>query len=209
MSSSRMSNSMVSSLVDHCPSQVPVSVKVSSTPRQAVIAWGWNHFLAAWLSTQKLTYAGMPDPEESLRGRASIGVSREDGGDGREVATVDCLVTREVQSVGRVRAQGVPHIQDDFTESVGETVFGVGEVKILDISGVKGDQGIHHRGVLLVHALPVGVGIGAQGHHVWGRDQAEVVLARPLERVCLAVEFPANDCPDRLGVHAVGRHNEY
>ena len=61
---------MASSSVDHCPSQVPVSVKVSSTPRQAAIAWGWSHFLAAWSSTQKHTYAG------KIRRRASAAVRR-------------------------------------------------------------------------------------------------------------------------------------
>jgi len=77
------------------------------------------------------------DPEESLRGRASIAVSCEDGGASREVAAVDCFVTGEVQSVGQVRAQRIPHIQDDCTESVGETVFGVRKVQILDVSGVQ------------------------------------------------------------------------
>jgi len=33
----------------------------------------------------------------------------------------------------------MPHIQDNFTEGVCETIFGVGEVEILDVSGVKGD----------------------------------------------------------------------
>jgi len=80
------------------------------------------------------------DPEESLRGRALIGVSCEDGEASREVAAVDCFVTGEVQSGSRVRAQWMPHIQDDFMESVCETIFGVQEIQILDVGGVHGDQ---------------------------------------------------------------------
>jgi len=101
----------------------------------------------------------------------------------------------------------MPHIQDDFAEGVSETIFGVGEVQILDIGGVKGGQEVQHRRVLLLHAFPVGVSIRTQGHHVWGRDQAEVALAWLLERVGVAVKFPVKDRPDRLGIHAVGRHN--
>jgi len=70
-----------------------------------------------------------------------------------------------------------------------------------------GDQGIQHRGVLLLHALLVGVSIGAQGHQIRGRYQAKVALTRRLKRVGMAVEFLVQDHPDRLSIHAVGRHN--
>jgi len=149
------------------------------------------------------THICRQDPEESLRGRASIGVSCEDRGASREVAAVHCFVAGEVQAGSRVRAKWMPHIQDEFKESVCETIFGVREIQILDVGGVHGDQGVQHCGVLLLHALPVGVGIGTQGHHVWGRDQTKVVLARPLKRVCVTVEFPIQDRADGLGVHAI------